>query len=194
MKVSWRRQVERLMQRQLPRRTRQEIGASNHVGNALRRIINHARKVIGEDTVAAPHDHIALVRGIEDDLPEAPIPGLHSGKTPEISAQRRVCRVALRQPTVASAAGVCACSKLTPCAIAMEKRHALGQLLEGELVTRPATTLAQDRLRVIETEGAKRAPNCDLMLWLASWRIEIVDAQQADPIAIGIEPTAHCRQ
>jgi len=150
--------------------------------------------VVGDDAVASPHDDIALVFGFEGDLTQTAILHLHSGKIAQVGAQRGVCGVALGQPAVPSAAGVCARSELATRAITMKKRNPLGQVREGELVSRAAAALTHDRLWVVESEGCERLPDRDVMFCFAARGIQVVDAQQTDPIMIRIEPTAHRRK
>jgi len=73
MQITRWRQTECLLQRKLPTCARQQIRTPNYIGDALIGIVNHAGKLIGVQTIAAAHHHIALDLGVEGDVAEATI-------------------------------------------------------------------------------------------------------------------------
>ena len=65
MEVSRYRQSQGLLQGDLPRGTRQEVGAAHDVGDALFGIVDHRRQRVGVNAVSAAYDDIALRQRIE---------------------------------------------------------------------------------------------------------------------------------
>jgi hypothetical protein len=71
VRVPGRRQPKRPLQQDLPRRGVEQVGAADHVGDALRRIVHHDRQLVGPGAVGAAQDEVADCGG--DVLREAPL-------------------------------------------------------------------------------------------------------------------------
>lgn len=73
MQIARVRQSQRLLQRQLPPGTRQQISAAHHIRYSLLGIVDHRGKLIGMYAITATHDDISLLRGIKAYFSQAPI-------------------------------------------------------------------------------------------------------------------------
>ena len=59
VRVRGRRQAERPLERDLPRRRRQEVASADDLRDALRRVVDDDGELVGERAVGAPHDEVA---------------------------------------------------------------------------------------------------------------------------------------
>ena len=62
MSVTRRAGAQEPEEQQLPRRVVEQIGATNHVRDPLRRIVDHHRQLIRDDPVSSEDDEVANVR------------------------------------------------------------------------------------------------------------------------------------
>ncbi len=73
VKVARWRKAESLVQRKLPRRARQEIGAANNIRDALIGVIDYRGEMIGMRSVPTPYDHIAVYLRLKSHFAETSI-------------------------------------------------------------------------------------------------------------------------
>ena len=59
--VGRRRQSEQLLQRDLPGRRREQVIAAHDVADAIRRVVDDHRQLVGVQAVGAAHDDVADV-------------------------------------------------------------------------------------------------------------------------------------
>ncbi len=198
VQVRRRAKSERALQGDLARRRGQQVGAAHDVADALRRVVDHHRELIGEHAVGALDDEIADV-ALEALLLSA-LQAVVKADRLRVHAQPPGRRAGWRRGGAAAGARIDALAggaerrarQLPPGAGAGEHQAALHELVECRLVELAALALVDDRAVPLEAMGFEGGANVGTDMAAAARRVDVLDAQQ--PFAAGGAGVAAARQ
>lgn len=145
VQVAWPLEFERLLKRELPARTRQQVGSAHDIGDALIGIVNHASELIAVQPIATSDYDVALNLRLESQLAETTIGDRAGRKYGEIGSQRRTLRVAVTTSAVAHATRVVLAEQVATRAITKKERHSFAE--RGQCLGIPRRTIALARRR-----------------------------------------------
>lgn len=182
MQVVGRRQAQRALQQNLPRRGIEQVGAAHHVADALRGVVDHHRQLVGPATVGAQQHEIADlgVHVLGDGAAHAVAKRDHAARR-HSQAQRRP-RPRLRGHAAMVHAALR--GQFAAAATAGERLAGLQQPLRRGVVGRAALALARHRSIRVQTVGAQAGELALDRAGRAARPVHVLDAQQ--PLAAGM--------
>ena len=196
VRIARRGQRERLLQRNLPACTGQQIGAPHHVGDVLRGIVDGYRELIGDNSVSALDDNIAQLMSPESTVSLYSIVEKHHATVSYAKAGRgRYTDPCWSVAAGARVTGVFVAGQLAPRATALEGMSARLELLHSSNVYVVALALIYDITVPVEAESLQGAQDSLRAAGYDPGRIEILDADEPLAAVMAcVEIASGCRQ